>query len=184
MTHQNRDFLAGVLLSATLPPKKEPRNDEILALQPVPIRKACQDTCPDSFYRILRIVEHQKQKPFTYTVTFINVGPGTAWRKAGDDWIAELPQYQLELDASGGVIEEQAHCISPSVVPKAVLAGYQKWNPKGLTGMTVAWGVGQPRNKKRVFRAMIVFNQVDASGAAFLEDGTLIKEQSDPESAS
>jgi hypothetical protein len=173
-------FLGGVLISILLAPKKEPRNDEILAMQPVPIRKACQDTCPDSFYRILRIVEHQKQKPFTYTVTFINIGPTTAWRKVGDDWIAELPQYQLELDAKGNIIEEQAHSISSSAVPGVVLAGYRKWNPKGLEGMTVAWGVGQERNKKRVFRVMIVFNQIDASGAAFLEDGTLIKEKSNP----
>ena len=102
-------FLTGVLIVTILAPEKQPRNDEILASQPAPVQKACQDTCPDSFYRILRIVEHQKQKPFTYTVIFMNVGPGTALRKVGDDWIAELPQYQLELDAKGQIIEEQTH---------------------------------------------------------------------------
>jgi hypothetical protein len=173
-------LLSAIVFSTTLAPKKEPRNDEILALQPVAIRITCQDACPDSCYRILRIVEHQKQKPFTYTVTFYNVGPGTACRKVGDDWIAELPQYQLELDASGQIIEEQTHDISEAAVPKAVLAGYNNWNSNGVKGMWMRWGVGQARNEKRVFYMMIVLNQVKEFHAAFREDGSLIKEKSSP----
>ncbi len=173
-------FLTGFLIATILAPEKQPRNDEILASQPAPIQKACQDTCPDSFYRILRIVEHQKQKPFTYTVTFMNVGPGTALRKVGDDWIAELPQYQLELDANGQIIEEQTHDISEAAVPKAVLTGYDKWNSNGVQGMWMRWGVGQARNEKRVFWIMVVLNQVKEFHAAFREDGSLIKEKSSP----
>src|SRR6516165_6217912 len=116
--------LVAVVIVTILAPAEEPRKDEMLALQPEPIRKACQDSCPDSTYRIFRIVEHQKTKPFTYTVTFFNVGPGTAWRKAGDDWIAELPQYDLELAADGHVLEEGGHDISPAAVPKTVRDGY------------------------------------------------------------
>lgn len=158
----------------------KPRNDEILTLQPEPIRKACRETCPDSFYRIFRIVEHQKTKPFTYTVTFFSTLPGTAWQKVGDDWIAELPQYRLELAADGHIIEEQTHDISEAAVPRAVLAGYHKWNRNGAKGMWMPWGVGQAKNEPRIFWKRIVFNQVTAVHAAFREDGTLIKEKSSP----
>jgi hypothetical protein len=170
--------LAGALMATIVDPAKEPRHEEIMTLQPMPIQKACQEICPDAYYRIFRIVEHQKVKPFTYTVTFFSVGPGTRWRKVGDDWVAELPQFDVELAADGHIIEEGAHDISGSAVPKAVLAGYRKWNPKGLTGMWVRWGVMQPKNEKRTFMVMVVFNQVDEAHAAFLEDGSLVKEKS------
>jgi hypothetical protein len=113
-------------------------------------------------------------------VTFFNDNGMIQSKKIGDDWISEPLQYQLELAADGHIIEEQAHLISELAVPKAVLASYQKWNPKGLKGMIVAWGAEQPRNKKREFHVSIVFNQIDASGASFYEDGSLIKEKSDP----
>lgn len=163
-------------------PAIEKRNDEILALHPPFVRKACEETCPDTFYRILRIVEHQKDKPTTYTVTFSSVGPATAWRKVGDDSIAELPQYNLELGPDGRILEEEPHDISQAALPKAVRDGFKRWNPSGAKGMWVRWGVGQARNGKRTFRVMIVFNQVDATHAAFLADGSLIKEKSSPSS--
>ena len=96
-------------------------------------------------------------------------------RKVGDDWIAELPQYQLELDANGQIIEEQTHDISEAAVPKEVLAGYNKWNSNGVQGMWMPWGVGQARNEKRVFWIMVVLNQVKEFHAAFREDRSLIK---------
>jgi hypothetical protein len=172
----------GMLISTIFAVPTKDRNDDILALQPPFVRNACQETCPDTCYRILRIVEHQKDKPSTYTVTFFNTGPGTAWRKAGDDWIAELPQYNLELGADGRVLEEQAHDISAAALPKAVSDGFRKWNPSGAKGMWVRWGVAKAKNEKRTFMVMIVFNQVDATHAAFLEDGSLITEKSFPSS--
>ena len=81
------------------------RNDDILSLQPPFVRKACEETCPDTVYRILRIVHHQKANPSAYTITFFNTGPGTALRKVGDDWITELYQYDLELASDGHVLE-------------------------------------------------------------------------------
>ena len=63
------------------------------------------------------------------------------------------------------IIEEQRHLISEAAVPDAVRTAYQKWNPKGLKGMTVAWGVGQPPNGKREFLVSIVFNQITQRAA-------------------
>jgi len=45
--------------------------------------------------------------------------------------------------------------------------------------MTVAWAAEKPRNKQRQFSASIVFNEIDASSAVFMEDGILVKEKSD-----
>ena len=174
-------FLGLVLSTLFVVPTKG-RNDDILSLQPPFVRKACEETCPDSVYRILRIVHHQKANPGTYTVTFFNTGPGTSLRKVGDDWITELYQYDLELASDGHVLEERTHDISPVALPKAVVDGFKKWNPTGAKGMWIRWGVGQAKNEKRIFRVMIVFNQVDATHAAFFEDGSLIKEQSSPSS--
>ena len=134
---------------------------------PLPIKEACQRYCPDSFYQILRITEHQNTKPHTYTVTFINNNGMIQGKKLGDDLTSELPQYKLELTADGQIIEEERHLISMLAVPKAVRIAYQKWNPKGLQGMTVAWASEKPRNKDRQFSASIVFNQVDGSFAVF-----------------
>jgi hypothetical protein len=167
-------------IAAIAPVTNGQRSDPILFSQPPPIRKACQDICPDTFYQILRIAEHQKVKPYTYTVTFFNTNGMIQCQKFGDDWISELPLWQLELAADGTVIEEGRHLISELAVPRAVMAGFKKWNPKGLKGMIVSWGVERKRNQKREFVASIVFNQVDGTGAIFLEDGTLVKEKSDP----
>lgn len=173
-------LLLACSVAAIAPVTNGQRSDAILVSQPPPIRKACQDICPDKFYQILRIAEHQKSKPYTYRVTFINTNGMIQCQKLGDDWINELPQWQLELAANGTVITEERHLISQEAVPKAVMAGFRKWNPKGLTGMIVAWGVWQKKNQKREFVASIVFNQVSATAAIFLEDGTLVKEKSDP----
>jgi hypothetical protein len=71
------------------------RDHGILFHHPPAVRKACKETSPDATYRILRIVEHQKDKPHTYTVTFFNGGPGAALRKVGDDWMAALSEPAL-----------------------------------------------------------------------------------------
>ncbi len=173
-------LLAGALILTALDSKTEPRNDPILGMHPVPIKEACQRYCPDNIYQILRITEHQKTKPYTYTVTFINNNGMIQGKKIDDDLTSELPQYKLELTADGQIIEEERHLISMLAVPKAVRIAYQKWNPKGLKGMTVAWAAEKPRNKDRLFSTSIVFNQIDGSFAVFTEDGTLVKEKSDP----
>jgi hypothetical protein len=85
------------------------------------------------------------------------------------------PLYHLELDAAAKVLEETLRSIDPKQFPKAVMAAYQKWNPKGVEGPEHYWLTEVPRGKARVYRVVLIFNAVKAYRATFREDGTVVE---------
>lgn len=162
----------------------DPKSEEILTLHPPFLKAACERYCPGKEYRILRIVQRNQAKPSDYRITFLSNGPGTRGRIVGEEMVHELMQYEIRLDPAGTLLEEEDHAIAPSAAPKPVLDAFARWNRNGVEGMATAWGVGKARGGKRMYRAMIVLNQIEENHATFLEDGTLVAAESSPPPAS
>src|SRR5262249_7733647 len=83
--------------------------------------------------------------------------------------------YHLQVSEEGKVVEETPHpVLDLEKLPKAVVASFEKWNPKGVKGMAVLWWTEIARGKDRVYHASILVNQIKAYGASFKEDGTVL----------
>jgi hypothetical protein len=54
------------------------------------------------------------------------------------------------------------------------VAGYEKWNPKGVKGQELWWLTEVPRGEARVYRVRIIVNQIKAYAASFKEDGSVL----------
>jgi hypothetical protein len=151
----------------------EPMEDPILRFLPKEVRKACEDAFPG--HRALRAVERQAGGAPVYRVTvFSSTDTMVYAKKIGDDHVSELPLYHLELTADGKVVEESRHAVPESRVPKAVLAGYRTWNPGGVKGMAVVWGVELQKGTDRVFSVNVILSSVKTYFASFKEDGSVV----------
>ncbi len=156
------------------------KDNPILTLRPRAVQEACLRYCPGDDYRALRATWDEAAASPTYTITFFHTEGLRRGGRVGDRNFEELYQYDMTLASDGSLIEEQPHPVTLAHVPPAVLNGYRAWNRNNVKGMVAAWGIEKSRQGKRTFTVSIVFSQIEATGARFLEDGTLIKDQSDP----
>jgi hypothetical protein len=157
------------------------KDDPVVFMLPGPIQEAYYLRYrPRDGYRALRATWSEAGAASTYTITLYHTGGLMRGGRVGDKTMQELFQYTMTLAADGQLIEEQQHSIDERDVPPPVLEGYKTWNRNAVKGMVVPWGVEKTVNGKRTFSVSIVFNQIEAKSASFLEDGSLIKERSDP----
>jgi hypothetical protein len=96
-------------------------------------------------------------------------------QRVGGEHVTTPELYHLELDAGGKVLEETLRPVhDPGQLPKAVVAAYEKWNPKGVKGQELWWLTEVPRGEARVYRVRIIVNASKAYSASFTEDGSVL----------
>src|SRR5262249_46776332 len=111
-----------------------------------------------------------------YRATVFNPASGGAeTRQVGAENITQPILYHLELSESGKVLEETPRpVLDLKRLPKAVVAGYEKWNPKGGTGQEHRWTTEVPRGEARIYRVRIIESAIKAYSASFKEDGSVL----------
>lgn len=93
-----------------------------------------------------------------YRGTFFNLAVWSASgvRQEGEESVATPPLYHREGDAAGNIVDETPRPIDPMLLPKAVQAAYEKWNPNGLVGRSGHyWMTEVPRGKARVYQRSV-----------------------------
>jgi hypothetical protein len=150
------------------------RSDPVFGNLPNAVRAVVEDTFPG--HRCIRLAERQEKGATVYRVTVFNPADTTVHTQSvGGELVSQPRLYHVELTADGKVIEETYRpVLDLGRLPKPVLAAYQKWNPKGVTGMVVAWSTEVPRGKERIYRAGVIVNQIKAYRVSFKEDGSVI----------
>ena len=164
------------------PPAARERPDPVFSNVPVAIRPVFESTFPN--HRCVRMAlrpvkDKDKGKgkdKYTYRGTFFNPASTTVRTKGeGEEIVTQPLLYDLEVSEEGKVIEETPHpVLKPERLPKAVVAAYEKWNPKGVKGMAVMWTTEVPRGKDRVYGAYILVDAIRSYSASFKEDGTVV----------
>jgi hypothetical protein len=147
--------------------------DTLLAALPPAALKVVEFWFPN--YWCVRLVTHHQANPKWYRATlFTPRGPRrTNWTEGNE--IAVPPMYEVSVTEEGKVLEESSHAIERDLVPMAVIAAYEKWNPTAVKGMVTTWATEVAAGKERVFRVAIVVSQVKFYAASFQADGTVIK---------
>jgi hypothetical protein len=154
--------------------KEPPRPDPVYSALPVALRKIAEETFPN--HRCIRLVTRDAKQPTVYRITVFDPASVTTHHQRDDgDRVSSPVLYHLELDATGKVLEETLHPLNPARMPAAVMAAYEKWNPKGVKGVEHWWLTEVQRGKDRIIQAYIIVNPVKAYRAWFKEDGTVIK---------
>jgi hypothetical protein len=153
---------------------KEPRREPVYSHLPDAVRKVFEDTFPDHF--CIRMVTRGKRDAEVYRGTVFDPrSAGSFHIHVDGEHVATPILYQLELDANGKIVEEALRPILDLArLPKAVVAAYEKWNPKGVKGQEFYWLTEVPREKARIYRVRIIVNAVKAYSATFAEDGTVL----------
>jgi hypothetical protein len=156
------------------PPLAELRRDPVYVNMPNAIREVFEATFPN--HRCVRMAMRQEKGAAVYRATVFDPTCSRAsQREVGDETVSEPILYHLEVSADARVIEETAHpVLDRGRLPKAVVASYEKWNPKGVEGREHWWTTELPRGGTRVYRVLIILNAVEAYRAAFREDGTVV----------
>jgi hypothetical protein len=160
------------------PPAARERPDPVLSNVPVAIRPVFEKTFPN--HRCVRMamrpVKGKDKDKYTYRGTFFDPASTTVRTKGiGEEIVTQPLLYDLEVSEEGKVIEETPRpVLEPARLPKAVVAAYEKWNPKGIKGMAVMWTTEVPRGKDRVYGAYILVNAIKSYSASFKEDGSVI----------
>jgi hypothetical protein len=186
MSITRRDALAAVVgggLTTTAaagadekPAAVEPlKRDPVYSNLPTAARKVFEDTFPN--HRIIRLVTRGDGEEAVYRGTVFDLTDTTltsGHELVGGEFVTTPKLYYLEVDAKGKVLEELPRPIGPDRVPKAVLAAYEKWNPKGVKRMATMWTTEVPRGKGRVYGVYILVNQTKGYRASFKEDGTVL----------
>ena len=151
-----------------------PQPDPVFSHVPMAIRPVFEKTFPN--HRCIRLATRRvKGATVYYRATVFNpASMGASHQLVGGESVATPILYQLELDADGKVVEETLRPIDPAQLPKAVLAAYEKWNPKGVEGREHWWQTEVPREQARVYRVRIIVNAVTAYSASFAEDRTVL----------
>lgn len=168
----------GCGLTATAKADQEPatpQRDPIVASLPAVVRKVFIDTFPH--HRCIRMARRGQGDTAVYRGTFFQhtVWSSTEVRLVGEESVSTPPLFHLEVDAAGKVLEETLRMFEEKNLPQAVLAAYQKWNPKGVVGRSGHfWQTELPRGKTRIYRINILMSAVKAYRAAFSEDGTAV----------
>jgi hypothetical protein len=183
MSITRRDALAAALglTAATAgadekPPaaKEPPRREPVYSHLPDAARKVFEDTFPGHF--CIRMVTRGRRDAEVYRGTVFDPrSAGSHHQHVDGEHVATPILYQLEVDANGKIVEEALRPILDLArLPKAVVAAYEKWNPKGVKGQEFYWLTEVPREKDRVYRVRIILNAVKAYSATFAEDGTVL----------
>jgi hypothetical protein len=157
------------------PATARPRPDVVLNNAGIP--KEVRAVCEENFsgYQCLRVAEREEKGTKVFRMTFFApADTRTQHRTENGEQVTKLPLYDLEMTASGKVLEETYHWIDPKRLPKAVQASYEKWNPKGARGMAVISLTDVPKGEGRRFHVRIIMNQIKAYYASFKEDGSII----------
>src|SRR5262245_10488070 len=141
---------------------------------PEAVRKVFEDTFPDHY--CIRMVTRGRQDAAVYRGTVFDPRSAASHHQHVDgEHVATPILHQLEVDGDGKVVEESLRPILDLArVPKAVVAAYDKWNPKGVKGQEFYWLTEVPREKARVYRVRIILNAVKAYSATFAEDGSVL----------
>jgi len=155
--------------------KEPPRREPLYSHLPEAARKVFEDTFPDHY--CIRMVTRGKRDAEVYRGTVFDPRSAGALQIHVDgEHVATPILYQLEVDANGKIVEETLHPILDLArVPNAVVAAYEKWNPKGVKGQEFHWRTEVPREKARIYRVRIIVNAVKAYSASFAEDGTVLE---------
>lgn len=157
--------------------KEAPKRDPVLSsLTPAAVRKVFEDTFPG--LRCIRLARRGKDNDVVYRGTFFDPAEwsSTTVRFVNGESVVTPPLYEQELDAAAKVIEETHRPIDPKQLPKAVQAAYEKWNPKGVEGLSGHfWLTEVPRGKDRIYRVTILLSAIKAYRASFKEDGTIVE---------
>jgi hypothetical protein len=154
--------------------KTVPRMEPLYSHLPEAVRKVFEDTFPNHI--CIRMVTRGKRDAAVYRGTVFDLRSAASHHQLVDgEHVATPILYQLELDANGRVVEETLRPILDLArLPKAVVAAYEKWNPKGVKGQEFYWRTEVPRESARVYRVRIVLNAIKAYSASFAEDGTVL----------
>jgi hypothetical protein len=150
------------------------RHDPVYGHMPIALRKVFEGTFPN--HRCIRLGIRGEGDAAVYRGTVFdpaNVSSASV-RRVGDETVCTPPLFELEVDATGKVLEETPRWFDPAHLPKPVAAAYAKWNATGIAGMTVMWHTEVPRGKDRVYRVRIIVNAVKAYSATFREDGSVV----------
>jgi hypothetical protein len=153
---------------------ERPRRDPVYMHVPEAIRAVFEDTFPN--HRCIRLARRQEKGAPVYRATvFDPASAGAETQRVGEESVTQPILYHLELSATGSVIEETPRPVFDlGRLPKAVLAGYEKWNPKGVQGQEFWWLTEVPRGEARVYRVRILVNAIKAYSASFKEDGSVL----------
>jgi len=154
--------------------KAAPRMEPLYSHLPGAVRKVFEETFPNHF--CIRMVTRGKRDAAVYRGTVFDThSAGSHHQLVDGEHVATPILYQLELDAGGKIVEESLRPILDLTgVPKAVIAAYEKWNPKGIKGQEFYWLTEVPREQARVYRVRIILNAIKAYSASFVEDGTVL----------
>jgi hypothetical protein len=154
--------------------KEKPRNP-LYSSMPSAVRAVFEDAFPN--HVCIRLVRRQEKGATMYRGTvFDSASGGAQTKRVGEEIVTEPILYHLEISETGKVLEETLRPVfDPKQLPKAVLAAYEKWNPKGVTGSSGHWWMTEvPRGEARVYRVRIILSAVKAYSASFKEDGTVL----------
>jgi hypothetical protein len=163
---------------------ERPRPDPVLTNVPPAILPVFDKTFPN--HRCIRMamrpVKDKGKDRYTYRGTFFNPTATRVRTKGeGEDIVTQPILYHLEVSEEGKVIEETTRPVEPAAVPRAVLAAYDKWDPKPVKAMARTWTTAVPRGKDRVYGVYVLVNQIKAYSASFNEDGTVVSADPIPE---
>ncbi|HKA07770.1 MAG TPA: hypothetical protein VKD71_10975 [Gemmataceae bacterium] len=155
--------------------KVPPRHEPLYSHLPDAVRKVFEDTFPHHF--CIRMVTRGKRQAEVYRGTVFDPRSAGGFHQHVDgEHVASPILYQLEVDADGKIVEETLRpVLDLARLPKAVVAAYEKWNPKGVKGQEFHWRTEVPREKARVYRVRIVVNAIKTYSASFAEDGTILE---------
>jgi hypothetical protein len=190
MSLTRRDALAAVVgctLTATAAgadekPAAKPRpwRDPVLSNVPPALQSVFENVFPN--HRCIRMAVRQVKDATAYRGTFFNPADTTVRsNQEGGEFVSRPLLYDLEVSDDGKIVEETPHrVLDLGRLPKPVVAAYEQWNPKGITGMFIQWWTEVPRGRDRTYRVGIVINSIKAYWASFKEDGTVIKADPSP----
>jgi hypothetical protein len=156
------------------PADVQPEADPILSQGlPDAVRRAFTDALPG--YWCVRLAVRGEGDGAVYRATVFHPSRGQTSNVIGEEAVTTPRFYDVELDARGESLEETVRPTTPDHVPQAVLAAYEKWNPKSLKRMATMWSTEVPRGKDRVYRVYILVNQNKRYRAFFKDDGTVVE---------
>src|SRR5712671_6295069 len=131
------------------PAADQPKSDPIFRGLPDAVRKAFEDTLPG--YWCVRLATRGEKDAAVYRATVFHPAHGQSARVIDGESVTTPRLYDVALDSRGKSLEETARPIVPDQLPKAVVAAYEKWNPKGVKRMATMWSTELPRGKERVY---------------------------------
>jgi 23S rRNA G2069 N7-methylase RlmK/C1962 C5-methylase RlmI len=130
-------------------------------------------------HQIFQISQTRKGKDFEYELTIFDPKSTTTTGKQSenkDAFVTVLANYKLILKGTGEVIQEQAHPISESAVPKPVKDAVESWRrpAEGRNALT-EWIAHQDKGAERLYSIHIILSAIEGYSATLRADGTFVK---------